>query len=170
MSAVALALVFGLLSAPAERPAAYAFEQRGLDGKTVSLKALQGKVVVVSFWATWCVPCKKALPVLDKLRAKHPDGLEVVAVSIDDNSTRSRVRSTAKRYKWKMPVVVDENGDIGKAMNPRGLAPYTVFVDHLGRQAHAQEGFSSGDAEKFAARIEALLAERRADTAEKPAK
>lgn len=161
-------LVVGLAPAAqgaetAGRAEVYAFEGTDLDGRRFALKDLRGKVVVVSFWATWCVPCKKALPVLDALRTKHGDKLEVVAVSIDDTSTRSRVRGTVKRYRWKMPVVVDENGDIGSAINPRGLAPYTLFVDHTGRLAHEQEGFSKGDDAKFGERITQLLAALDAD-------
>ncbi len=172
-SLVLTCLVVGLAPAAqaAERAEVYAFEATDLTGKRFALKDHRGKVVVVSFWATWCVPCKKALPVLDALRAKHGDKLEVVAVSIDDTSTRSRVRGTVKRYRWKMPVVVDENGDIGSALNPRGLAPYTLFVDHAGRLAHEQEGFSKGDDVKFGERITALLVARDAATKEKvPAK
>ncbi len=151
------------LAAPlhaAERSAVYPFEGTGVDGKRVALKDFVGKVVVIAFWATWCVPCKKELPVLGALRKKHEGKLEVIAISIDDTSTRSRVRGTVRRYRWKMPVMVDANGDIGSNLNPRGLAPYTLFVDHTGRLAHAQEGYSKGDDEKFAARVAELVAAR----------
>jgi thiol-disulfide isomerase/thioredoxin len=163
----------GLVAVPtashaADRAAVYPFEGTGIDGKPIALKGHLGKVVVVAFWATWCVPCKKQLPVLDALRTKHDGKLEVIAISLDDTSTRSRVRGTVKRYRWKMPVMVDTNGDIGSNLNPRGLAPYALFVDHDGLLAYAQEGFAKGDDEKFGKRIGELVAALPATT-EKPA-
>lgn len=172
MRGLALAVVVALCTLPAaaaDRSAVYPFEGTGMDGKPIALKDHLGKVVVVAFWATWCVPCKKELPLLQKLRDKYADKLEVIAVSIDDTSTRSRVRGTVKRYRWKMPVMVDTNGDVGSNLNPRGLAPYTLFVDHAGLLAFSQEGYAKGDDVKFTERVEALIAARDAALA-KPEK
>jgi thiol-disulfide isomerase/thioredoxin len=70
----------------AERPVAPAFELPALDGTTVRLADFAGRVVVIDFWATWCLPCKKQIPVLNAFAAS-PDGREVavlgVAVDVD---------------------------------------------------------------------------------------
>ena len=63
-----------------------------LDGKTFDLSAARDKVVVVSFWATWCPPCRKEMPVLDALyRRYHGQGLEMIGLSADRPHDRSDV-------------------------------------------------------------------------------
>jgi peroxiredoxin len=60
------------------------YSARTLDGQLVSLQSLRGKVVVLNVWATWCRPCRAEMPALERLhRQLQPNGLEVVAVSVD---------------------------------------------------------------------------------------
>jgi peroxiredoxin len=142
------------------RPQAPVLEGKDLQGNKVRLSDLKGNVVVVSFWATWCVPCKKEMKILNKhLHAKKDEGLRVIAISMDGPETAADVRATVKRYRWTMPVIHDKDGSITSVHNPRSAAPYTIFVDRAGRIAHAHEGFSQGDKEKLVARIDRLLAE-----------
>ncbi|MBY6244095.1 TlpA family protein disulfide reductase, partial [Methylosinus sp. Sm6] len=61
-----------------------ALDLRRIDGETIQLKALRGKVVLLSFWATWCPPCRRELPTLERLGLLiDPRDLEIVAISID---------------------------------------------------------------------------------------
>ena len=137
------------------RPEAHALEGRDLKGQPVSLAALKGYVVVVSFWATWCAPCKKELKVLNKL-LKEKAQLRAIAISVDSPETAAEVRATVKRYRWTMPVLHDKDGSISSVHNPRGTVPYVIFVDREGRVAHTKSGFSQ---EQFIKRIESLLKE-----------
>jgi len=64
-------------------------ELTDLDGHPVSLAALKGKVVIIDFWATWCPPCREAIPDLIDLKKQYGgQGLEVVGISLDDNAER----------------------------------------------------------------------------------
>ncbi len=84
MSRLALGLLFTLLASPAAaqgKAEVTSFAGKTLDGKRITLADQRGKAVVISFWATWCVPCKKALPVLDKLETIAP----VLAAEGDDD-------------------------------------------------------------------------------------
>ena len=104
--ATLLAVTFGV-TAPAhsaepavaaERPKVPAFRLKDLKGKKMSIKSLKGKVVMISFWATWCVPCKRELDDLAKLYKTEKDkGLEVLAIATDGPETYSAIRGVVKR-------------------------------------------------------------------------
>ena len=132
---------------------------RDLSGKKVRLSDLKGNVVVVSFWATWCTPCKRELKVLnDQLRIKKDKGLRVIAVSMDGPDTVADIRGVVKRYKWKMTVIHDRDGSITAIHNPRAAAPFTIFVDRKSRASATHVGYSQGDKKKIVERIDDLLA------------
>ncbi len=164
----ALALAAALLvAAPAlaipeasARKPAPAFELKDLSGKRVKLSSFVGKVVIVNFWATWCGPCLQELPHLDKLRAELGGELEVLAISTDGPDTLAQVRTVAKRQKWTMPVLLDQEGKVSGTLNPRGTNPYTVFVDRAGRIAESHEGYTAGDEKTYAAWAKQLVAEK----------
>jgi len=142
------------------RPAVSDFTAKNLEGGRVKLSDYAGKVVVVNFWATWCVPCLQELPFLEKLyRERGAEGLVVLAVSVDGPDTLSRVRSVVKKKKWTMPVLLDPDGSLSAVLNPRGTNPYTLFVDRRGRLAKFHEGYQSGDEKEHAETIAKLLEE-----------
>ncbi len=162
MSAVLSALLvlgLGSLTPAPDRASVPNIRAKTLKNKPLSFGNSKGKVRILTFWATWCVPCKKAIPFLVKSAKAHGDKVEVVAISIDDSRSRSRVQGAVRRYKWGIPVVVDEDGSIAKALNPRGMAPYTLFVDPEGGIALAKEGFSVGDDKLLGDALNALVGE-----------
>lgn len=135
-------------------------EGRSLKGKKVRLTDFRGHVVIVSFWATWCGPCKQELKVLNEhLKSKKAKGLRILAISMDSPETAADVRNIVRRYKWKMIIIHDKDGSIGAVHNPRGSIPFTMFIDRSGKLYTTHSGYSQGDNKEIEKRINTLLAE-----------
>lgn len=160
-----LALLLGVSPAaaaddPASRPPVADFTLATLDGGKVKLSDLKGKVVLVSFWASWCGPCKQELPFLDGFAQKYADkGLAVLAISTDTPKSQADVRRVVKTRGWKLPVLLDTEGAVAGKLNPQNAMPFSIYVDRAGRVAHTHEGFQPGDEKDVEARLTALLAE-----------
>jgi cytochrome c biogenesis protein CcmG, thiol:disulfide interchange protein DsbE len=105
-----------------------------LDGTTLRLSQLQGRPVVLTFFASWCHDCEEELPVLRAAQHAHPE-LAVVAVNFQDLASDSR--DFAKQLKLDFPVLVedDSKNPVGTRYGVRGI-PLTFFVDKQGVLAH----------------------------------
>ena len=143
-----------------DRPLAENFKLKDLSGKEHSLSNFKGKVVVVSFWATWCKPCLRELSFLKKLKAKHPNKLEVLAVATDGPNTASRIRPVSIQKKLTMPILLDADGSVMASMNARGILPQSNYIDYEGRLAYSHDGFVAGDEVIITSAIETLLKEQ----------
>jgi len=145
----------------AERPAIADFSLETLDGKRVSLSDYEGKVVLISFWASWCKPCKQELPFLDAFAKKYGEqGFAVLAVNTDGPRSMASVRRFVKRKKLEMPQLLDKSGSLLQRLNPRGVMPFTLYLDRAHRIAETADSFSAGDEVKIEAKIQTLLAEK----------
>jgi thiol-disulfide isomerase/thioredoxin len=102
-------------------------------GAPHQLKDWQGRPLIVNFWATWCEPCRREIPLLRSLRHERAgERLEVLGIALD---TRDAVREYAARTGMDYPVLVGERGGL-EAVDAFGMdtvLPFSVFVDHLGR-------------------------------------
>jgi peroxiredoxin len=160
--ALAGAALAAELTPPADRRPLARFELKDLEGKRVSSRDLEGKVAVISFWATWCTPCKQELSALDTFRKQYKSrDLTVLAIATDGPETFSLVRSTARRRRWGLTVLTDADGAVNSLLNPRGTVPYSVFVDRRGRIAYVHAGYKSGDEARYKDVLKELLAEAR---------
>lgn len=101
-----------------------------LGGDSFDLGALRGKTVIVSFWATWCVPCRTEMPILDRFyRQHHAEGLDMIAVSADRPRDRGDVVKVMRAYSYPAAMLRDlkENG-----FGAPGALPVTYVVDAEG--------------------------------------
>jgi peroxiredoxin len=114
------------------------FVLRNADGALVKLSDLRGKVVFVNFWASWCVPCKKELPDIQKLYdEKRADGLEVLAINWKDDPATASGFFTANNL--DLPLLLDRSGSVYTQYRLQGL-PDSFFVDREGNIAALQFG------------------------------
>jgi thiol-disulfide isomerase/thioredoxin len=107
------------------------FSLESLDGKNVSLAAYKGSLVFLSFWATWCGPCKQELPsaqaLYEKLKSK---GFVIVAVDVMEES--KTVSAFVKANRMTFPVVLDADGKVGGEYDARSI-PTNYLVDRKGK-------------------------------------
>lgn len=107
-----------------------------LDGSTLDLASLRGKVVVLNSWASWCEPCKKEIPDFVAL-SKSVDPAKVVVVGLNVSDDPAAATAFATEYAISYPSVVDESGDVlatVPGVPPKAL-PSTVVIDGSGRIA-----------------------------------
>jgi len=116
------------------------FSLQDQSGRMVKLSSLQGKVVVLNFWATWCLPCIKEIPGLNELYSNYRDrGVEIVGISTDETGWKA-VEPFMKEHKIDYGVVVD-NGKVSEKYLLRGL-PLTVVIDRKGKIASRHPGYT----------------------------
>jgi len=142
----------------------------GTDGKgaNVVLSAHRGKVVVLSFWASWCAYCLKELPVLEKVqRVLGKERIEVIAVNIDRNrSDFLAMRRQLRNFEFTMArdeshAAADQYG--------ANLLPFLVMIDRTGRVAYVHTGYSEKQLDGFVDEINGLLDESAASEATRAA-
>jgi len=105
-----------------------------LEGKPRSILSWPGKSMIVNFWATWCAPCRREIPLLRELQTKHgAEGFQVVGVAVD---IREDVVKYAKDMGIEYPILTGEQDGLDAVMKfGQGSIgfPFTVFTDHQGR-------------------------------------
>lgn len=135
------------------------FALRDLTGRTVRLSDHRGKVVLINFWATWCVPCAVELRHLERLyRTYSPQGFVVLGISMDGPESAANVDPQARRYGLTFPVLYDQETRVVALYNPKRTAPFTIIVGRDGAVARRREGYHTGDEVQVEKDIKALLA------------
>jgi len=131
---------------------------KDINGKTINIAKYNNsdKPVVVSFWATWCGPCIKELKAINEVYAKWQKelGVELVAVSIDDSRTKSRVKPQVNGAGWKYTILLDENHELKRAMNVVNV-PYTVVI-HKGEIKFKHSNYTPGIENKIYEELKSL--------------
>ncbi|MHB8577876.1 MAG: TlpA family protein disulfide reductase, partial [Dehalococcoidia bacterium] len=119
-------------SASAEKGrAAPDFRLLTLDGRTVRLSDLQGKIVLINFWATWCLPCRQEMPEIVKAYAKYHDrGFEVM--SVDEQEDDATVQKWVTEFGMQFPVAMDRTGQVGLTFRAGTQFPTSLYIDPRG--------------------------------------
>ena len=131
---------------------------RLLDGKQVRLSALlEEGPLLVSFWATWCAPCKKEMIFLEEFHQKYNENsFRVLAISTDSPKSMSKVKSYIRAKKYTFLVGIDPNQEIAKKMNAL-LMPTTLILNKDRKVSWYHQGFIPGDEKEVEAQIRAVL-------------
>ena len=128
-----------------------AVQLKDMNGKSINTAELgfEGPVVI-SFWATWCSPCKRELNTIQELYEdwQTETGVNLVAVSIDDEKTKSSVPTYVNGKGWDYLVLMDPNGDFKRAMGVNNV-PHTFLVDPSGNIVYSHNNYMPGDEDKL---------------------
>ena len=133
------------------------FNGSTIDGRTVSLASLGGKVVLLNFWATWCQECRPEMPMFEQMHREFAaKGLSVVGINAREGTVA--IRAYAKELRLTFPLVLDPKGEINAAYGVIGL-PATFLIGRDGRavaRAVGPRDWGNASAKRI---IQALLAE-----------
>jgi cytochrome c biogenesis protein CcmG/thiol:disulfide interchange protein DsbE len=123
-----------------------------LEGNKINSSELSndGNPIIISFWATWCTPCRLEL---NTIAEEYDDlaeetGVKLVAVSIDDERNKSKVRPVVDASGWEYDIWIDANSDLKRAMGVN-YPPQTFVIDGEGNIVYSHVGFVPGDEESL---------------------
>lgn len=131
-----------------------------LQGKTINIQDLEndGNPMVISFWATWCKPCKKELNTIAEVYDDWQDetGVKLIAISIDDTRSMSKVAPYVNSSDWDYEVYLDSNSDLKRAMGV-STVPHTFLINKEGKIVWNHKGYIDGDEEELYEQIQHLV-------------
>ena len=131
-------IIGGAETGPALLSLAPDFTLKDLSGGSLRLSAYRGQVVLLDFWATWCPPCRKEMPLFVELQNRHRDaGLQILGISVDDHEPP--VREFVKTYRLNFPIAM---GNAALATEYGGIlgVPVAFLIDRRGRIRYKHSG------------------------------
>lgn len=135
-----------------------------LEGQSINVQELgkTGKITVISFWATWCSPCKKELDAIKDYYAdwKKNYDMELVAVSVDDTRTAAKIPAMVKEKGWEYRILHDNNKEFQQTANVASV-PHTLLLDASGNIVYEHVGYTPGDELELEEKIKALKEEKK---------
>jgi len=157
--------------APADTAKVFRFDEfqsaPGVDGGEIAIKSLEGQVVLLDLFGTWCPPCRRSVPVLVSLYERfHAKGFEIVGLAYEhpDSEAVQRDRVKTFREEFKIPYTLALGPDslwrdLEKKADVNGVVPTMLLVDRQGVVRYVMEGLAPGEESTLADRVEQLLAE-----------
>lgn len=133
---------------------------KSLEGKAFNTRDFSndGKPMIINFWATWCAPCKKELNNIAEVYEDWVDetGVKLIAVSIDDARSQSRVLPYVNGSSWEYEVYIDTNQEFKRAMGVNNV-PHTFLVDGNGNIVYQHNNYAPGDEYELYKKILSLV-------------
>jgi peroxiredoxin len=130
-----------------------------LEGKSVNVKDYIGKghPVIISYWATWCSPCKRELDAMSELIPdwKSKYGVELIAITIDDSRNLAKVPGLVKTKGWDFTILADSNQESQQALSFQTI-PQTFLLDGNGNIVYSHNGYNAGDEFELEEKVKAL--------------
>lgn len=127
-----------------------------VDGEPASLADFKGKPAVVNLWATWCQPCLKEMPSLERLETQVGGKLTIAAVSQDHAGAKVVKPFVADKGLDKLSIYLDPQGNLARAFKVRGL-PTSIVLDAAGQVVGRVEGGAEWDSAKMRAVLQPLI-------------
>lgn len=150
-------LAVPVIAADATGPAAE-FNLQSRSGSTVSLSSLKGQVVLINFWATWCGPCRKEMPLLEQIQKKYaPLGFTMLGINVEEDPRL--MEAFLNDVPVSFPVLLDPANGVSKLYNVSAM-PSTVIVDRRGNVRFIHQGYVPGDESKYQDLIRQLIREK----------
>lgn len=137
-------LVVKMLSAQDVLPDVQIKNLRGQDIQTATLRD-SSSLTVISFWATWCKPCRQELEAIsDEWDDFKKTGAKLIAISIDDSRGTGSVQSIANASGWEFKIYLDDNQNLKRALNISAI-PYSIVIDRDGKIIRRIQGYNPGE-------------------------
>jgi thiol-disulfide isomerase/thioredoxin len=153
----AMAVALPALAASTNTPAPD-FVLDSNTGKPVKLSSLKGQVVMINFWATWCGPCRKEMPLLDSIYKQYKDkNFTLLGVNVEPDPKLAN--DWLKKTPVSFPVLYDVKSDVSDLYKVPGM-PTTVFVDKKGNVRVIHRGYKDGDENEYLNNIRMLMREK----------
>jgi cytochrome c biogenesis protein CcmG/thiol:disulfide interchange protein DsbE len=129
-----------------------AVEVKTLDQTAFNTSEIQndGKPIIISFWATWCSPCKRELNAIAEVYEdwQEETGVKLIAISIDDARNVPKVQPYVNGQSWEYEVYIDANADFKRAMNVNNV-PHTFLIDGNGNIVWQHNSYQPGDEDEL---------------------
>ena len=123
-----------------------------LDGNTINIQEINNNnnPIIISFWATWCKPCKKELNNIAEVYEDWQDetNVKLIAISIDDSRSQHKVAPYVNSSDWEYDVYLDPNGDLKRAMGV-STVPHTFLLNGKNKIIWEHRGYVDGDEDKL---------------------
>ncbi|MBC7384419.1 MAG: TlpA family protein disulfide reductase [Bacteroidia bacterium] len=136
---------------------------KDMNGKSKNMNdySKSGKITVVSFWATWCSPCKKELNNINEVYEewKNKYDMQVVAICTDNARNMQKVKPYVDGQGWEYDIIMDVNQDFQRALNIVQI-PHTFLLDQSGKIVYQHSGYVEGDEYALEEKIKALMAKK----------
>jgi thiol-disulfide isomerase/thioredoxin len=131
-----------------------------LEGQNINTSSISndGNPIIISFWATWCSPCKRELNNISDVYDDWVEetGVKLIAVSIDDARQVFKVGPYVEGVGWDYDVLLDTNGDFKRAMNVNNV-PFTIILDGAGNIVYEHNNYAEGDEDEMYAKLLELV-------------